>query len=174
MSSSFTNPPSIISANPEIEVSGVFSSWETFAENSLLRFSRSTFSVTFIRRSTAPCVSFSRLTGFAMICTSLPSIFRIFSSCFPLSTLLITFWKSSLLLKEYMLSPILEFLTLKSFQALRFPDRIMVYLSIMRRPSCIFSVMMENSSCCCLASSSCSLIILFCLYTRLKRGEISS
>ena len=37
---------------------------------------------------------------------------------------------------------------------LELAERIMVYLSITIRPSCIFSVIRENSSCCCFASSS--------------------
>ena len=66
MSSGLTMPFLIISAKPEMEVRGVFSSWETLAVNSRRRFSRSSRSVMSRITTTAPSTSPSRRTGLAI------------------------------------------------------------------------------------------------------------
>ena len=60
-----TMPLFISSAKPEMEVSGVFSSWETLALNSRRRASRFSRSVTSRMASTAPASRPSRITGLA-------------------------------------------------------------------------------------------------------------
>ena len=62
-----TSPFIMISAYPEIEVSGVFSSWETLAVNSRRSSSRLCCSVTSRMTTTAPLLPSDSATGLAMI-----------------------------------------------------------------------------------------------------------
>ena len=67
----------------------------TLYENSLRRFSLSSFSVTFTSRITAPSVFCPRTTGLAINWISLPFNFNISSACSPLRTCSIACLKSS-------------------------------------------------------------------------------
>ena len=166
------------SAKPEIEVSGVLSSWETLAENSRLSRSRCSRSVTSMRSRTAPEGLPRTETGLAMIRQVSPSaewetsLLAPRRASFTAGAAAAAAGLEGALSGRGKVSPSAH--SGMRLRALRLATRTLPDLSSRTSPSLMESVRMVNSFCRRTSSSSRSPMVRFCSSMRLSRGFSSA
>ena len=166
-----TRPSFISSAKPEMEVSGVFSSCETLAENSRRSASRSSRSVTSISSSTAPDGRPKLATGFAVSCQTPSERCSSASACVPDKAASTARAASGGRLAPRRFAASCG--RARSVFALRLPERMSQFASSSKKPSRICSVIAENSCCRRDSSVSWKRMVRFCSRMRAASGRSS-